>query len=537
MSHPFTVFLQGIHAPPKIKLLFVAALVALASPIALIVIDTNQRGSTARNTFKTERIDTFTSTIDVDQRGQAMVTESFVHDFKDEPRDYFMRSLQRSLPIGGYLSQSREIDFLPVLRNGIAEESRTTNTNNETLLRIGNDQNSLTGKQRYTIPYTIKHAVLQDSNAQHIRLSPTDTTFDRNIDATSVTLRSPAAPISADCYVATSIDAATQYPCRAKIQDATVTFQAVRWLEDNEGMYIDVSYPLGTFANALIIQPTPIIPLWAIIVALHVALMSAIWFIAGRDAYGRRTVVPSEELITEVKPYEAGALLSQRPTYASFVGMLLDVAERKAIRFERFEGGGYLSMSVERVQGNHQLDAIEGAVLKRLFQYPTSPDSDKEEAGIATFGKYAEETRLAYRRFETLVYQHLVQRGWYAESILSIQLLSACILAGWTASLYLLLQFRVNDPQLHYLQVQLVLLLPFIYFMPHLTVKGALLRERVQGLAWYIRVAEKERLAFHESPQAFTLKPGKLLAYSAALGLQKDWQKQFLQGYGKGKKS
>ncbi len=105
------------------------------------------------------------------------------------------------------------------------------------------------------------------------------------------------------------------------------------------------------------------------------------------------------------------------------------------------------------------------------------------------------------------------------------------MLVGWTASLYILLQGRVNDPHLHLMFIQIPLLLPLIYLLPHLTKAGAVAREQVQGLAWYIRVAEKARLTFHENPEQLIMKPGKLLAYSVAMNIQKDWKKQFLVGY------
>lgn len=535
MPPAFARFFEAFRAHFLSRFLLILAIGAVIFPIVLMSITELKQEHLSVNEIVGERLSSYTSHIRLDPTGGATVDERFTYDFQDHSRSGLIRFIPRSAEVGGYLPADRGLHVLPVTRNGAAEPTQLKYTNTHLSIGIGNKETLVRGQQTYRLPYRVDHLVKRTNTADTIRFSPTETSFGVPIDAVSIVVEGPVAPLRADCHVGPSEEKTTT-PCRTRIEGTTVRFQHIRWLEKGEGFFIEIDYPLGTFSAPLILEPAPLIPVWIIVILFHFALVGGFWFIFGRDHQGRGTIIPSDDLLRDVKPYEAGALLSQGPTYASFLGMILDLAERGAVKIDRFEGGGYQTLDVERVRGAQTLDAIEGDVLKRLFRYSTSDDPHEEEAGSASLDRYSDQTRLAFKLFQDRVYQRLVQRGWYSANILAVQLLSVCILMGWTYGLYLLLEGRVNDSNIHLIQYQILLLLPFLYFMPRLTQAGALARERVKGLAWYIRVAEKDRLEFHEGPQSLKTKPGKLLAYSVALNIQKDWKTQFLKGFGKTKK-
>lgn len=276
---------------------------------------------------------------------------------------------------------------------------------------------------------------------------------------------------------------------------------------------------------------------WLVVVAFNVLLAIIFWALIGRDEEGRGTVVPSDEAIADIKPYEAGVLLRERSTYEAYVGMLLDLERRKAVKFSRLEGGGYLMFDIERVHGQQNLDGVEGPVLKRLMMYSTTNDTKEEEAGQATLGKHSEQSRLAYVLFEKLIYRRLVSRGWFTAHPLHVRILSALILVGWSYTTFCFLDPRVADPHLRWLFIQIPLILPIVYFLPALTKEGALARERARGLERYLEVAEKDRLAFHDNPESAQVDKHVLLPYAVALGIERDWTKQYLRGYKEVKKT
>ena len=373
-------------------------------------------------------------------------------------------------------------------------------------------------------------------NTESVRLRVTDTPRTVAIDTVRVDIHGPVVPASARCYIGAGEGRQT-YPCRSETRNLTTTFTNIRWIDPGEDLFIELDYPVGTFSAPFVRQSTPRIPVWLLIVLTHAAFAGLLWFVHGRDDRGRGTIVPSEEALDDIKPYEAGALLAQGPTYAGFVGMLLDLVERGAVTLARLEGDGYLTFSLERGNRNVALNPLETIVLNRLFQYPFPSDSSTEEAGVASIGRESLQAKLAYGIFSKLVHEQLIARGWYSRKVNVVHLSSAGILVGWTAGLYLLLEGLVNDPWLHLMFLQIPMFLPIIYVLPHLTTAGALAREHVRGLAWYLRVAEKDRLAFHENPQQLHLKPGKQLAYAVAMKIDTHWERHFSAGYEKVKKT
>ncbi|MBP7134383.1 DUF2207 domain-containing protein [Patescibacteria group bacterium] len=516
---------EKVNANPAVATFLILLLLSCAFPLVIIFTQ-----DTTDPLFVGERITSYKATVELDQRGQALVQEDLVYEYKDRAKAGFTRVLPRTVSLKKYTSTGRGLGFQYPTRNGSPEPIATTQSGAYITAKIGDKNQRLTGTQTYHLGYQINKFVIRTESADVVRWSPTDTTFGVPVDMTSGTIKSPVAPVRAKCVVGKTASEES-YPCEIATIGTVSRFYALRWIEPGEGLFLELEYPRGTFAAPLLVPPTQGFPAWILIVLIHTIIVAWIWFFFGRDEKGRGTIVPNEELLEEVSAYEAGALLSQRPTYASFVGMLLDLAERRAIKFSRLEIQGILQFDIERDHGQYSLDPVEKAVLKRLFQYTTSDDPADGECEIVTFGHYNEATKLAYAVFEKLVYERLQTRGWYTHNIIVIQVIGASFLVGWTYFLSIFLQRWIVDPSLPLINIQSILLLPFIYFMPRLTHAGALMREKVQGLAWHIRVAEKARLTFHEGPLKLFKKPGTLVAYAVAMGIQKNWETQFMRGY------
>jgi uncharacterized membrane protein YgcG len=67
----------------------------------------------------------------------------------------------------------------------------------------------------------------------------------------------------------------------------------------------------------------------------------------------------------------------------------------------------------------------------------------------------------------------------------------------------------------------------FGLLMPARTQKGAELREYILGLKLYMKVAEKDRLEFHNAPEKNPARFELLLPFAIALGVEQLWAKQF----------
>jgi len=72
-----------------------------------------------------------------------------------------------------------------------------------------------------------------------------------------------------------------------------------------------------------------------------------------------------------------------------------------------------------------------------------------------------------------------------------------------------------------------LIVLIFSFLMPRKTKKGTRAREHILGLKEYLRVAEKDRLTFHQAPKKNPERFEKLLPYAMVLGVEREWAKQF----------
>lgn len=272
------------------------------------------------------------------------------------------------------------------------------------------------------------------------------------------------------------------------------------------------------------------IPDWLWLVAANVSVASFFWLILGRDRRGRGVIIPNEELLDEIKPYEAGALLAQGATFGSFIGLMLDLERRKIIRLTRMGGEECALFHAERISSSLPMDELEKAVLHRLM-LSTGSKANEEESGSASLSRWSGQCKIAFRLFQTLVSKRLVKRGWFTFNPLHVYMLSGTILISWTYNLFILLEMGGTDPQHSWIFIQIALIAPILYSMPRLTKEGAVARERVKGLARYIEIAEKDRLSFHDAPKWVGEKKHELLPYSVALGINKEWKDYYLSGF------
>lgn len=390
--------------------LFICACVALILPIVLAYIDGKGLEHVSVNNFVGERMNSYVGTWKLTPTGQVHVEENIRYDFRSASATGFTRVLSSTLPLGGYLPTQRDIRFANVTRREIDEPFIVQESPEYAAIRTGSKNQPLTGQHDYLLTYDINSAVVRTETHDVVRLSPTDVTVGASIEMIDIYFHGPVPPNYANCFVGTSAQTVTA-PCRTSVEGITIHFQTPRWIEAGEGVFIELYYPLGTFSSPVFPRPSPLIPAWALIIAAHFFIMLGIWFVVGRDDRGKGTVVPDEAFLDHIKPYEAGALLAQRPSFASFVGMILDLAERGAVKLSRYEGGGYLSFDIERANKKAPLDGVEAQVLNRLFAYPFADASNTEEAGQASFGHHDSSTKLAYALFEKRVYEHLVNRG------------------------------------------------------------------------------------------------------------------------------
>jgi uncharacterized membrane protein YgcG len=72
-----------------------------------------------------------------------------------------------------------------------------------------------------------------------------------------------------------------------------------------------------------------------------------------------------------------------------------------------------------------------------------------------------------------------------------------------------------------------IIIFVFGWFMPRRTESGVKLLADIKGFEWFLTVTEKDRLTFHNAPSKTPEQFMEFLPYAIALGVEKDWAKQF----------
>jgi hypothetical protein len=91
----------------------------------------------------------------------------------------------------------------------------------------------------------------------------------------------------------------------------------------------------GAKPYALHVTPKPPIPYWLMAALCLTGLWAGIWWVLGRDARGRGTVIPEYDPPRELKPYEAEALLKADPTTVGITATILDFARQGWLTIEQ----------------------------------------------------------------------------------------------------------------------------------------------------------------------------------------------------------
>lgn len=133
----------------------------------------------------------------------------------------------------------------------------------------------------------------------------------------------------------------------------------------------------------------------------------------------------------------------------------------------------------------------------------------------------------AYQGMRTAIERELVNKDLHVWNVSTARVLAFfAVASSWFAGYYVTSVY-FEDAQLWLSVIGLCIGILLAYYMPKRTKNGAIMYEHIQGFKEYIRVAEKDRLAFHEAPARTPERFSMLLPYAVALGVEKEWGSLF----------
>ena len=499
-----------------------------------------------------ESIPSFDARIVVHKNATIEVTERILYDFGDNERHGIFRIVPYSYQAGDETYTADVTSVLVTDGAGTPLPFNESRGNGELTLKIGDPDVTITGEHTYVLTYIVKGPFLYYEDFDELYWNVTGY-WKKPMDSASVLVDLPvgAEVVRASCYKGRD---GSQESCDSderliNAERAGYNAQALH-LASEEGFTIGVAFPKGviveeerpweTKESLSVLSFLPFsVPFFVFI------FMYYLWYTKGRDPKGRSSIVTEFGPPPGLVPSVASALYTERVRPDDVSAEIVRLAVEGYIvihRFEKkvliFKNGDYL---LERVGEDVPKDAVGQLLLAKLFQdefIETETIGDKEVTGTVLSNMahtFVDEKKDIADR----VYGELEAKQFFSRRPDKAR---NAYLGGGVGlvvlGIILLVIFAENGAFGAFLGIATalsgVIVMVFGNWMPVKTAEGVRVREHLEGFKRYLDVAEKERIAFHDSPEKEGDAPektfsifNKYLPYAMVFGVEEKWGEQF----------
>jgi hypothetical protein len=494
-------------------------------------------GLTALGTL---RIDLFDAEIELGADGALSVMERITVTFstphhgieREIPVSYRVPSTGASTTIGFRLGE--------VLLDGDAVPLLARRRGRYQYLRIGDADRTITGTHTYSIAYDVDRVVLFHEDYLQLYWNVTGNEWRIPIIRATASVRLPASvdpeSVSTSSY-AGYIGSSARGAAASIDLTGRWTFEAGPF-NPGEGLTIDLAVP----REVLPISPPSFGErlLWfldankaAALPILVLVGMLVLWFRIGRDPR-KRVIAPAFAPPRGMHPGEVGVLIDDRIDLRDVSAMVVGLAVKGYLRIE--EVGEDDPAALDESRGSRGRSTPLDYRFVRCRRPATELSEVEETILDAIFEDEGDERTLSslesnfYKHLPTVksrLYGGLIDAGYYANNPERVRAFYRSLgLMAIVAGIGIAVAFRSL-----YLGTAVamsgLIVLAFSPIMPRKTRTGVRALEEVLGLARYIRLAEVDRIEFHDAPEKNPQLFEKLLPYAMALNLTRIWTAQF----------
>lgn len=452
-----------------------------------------------------EHIQSFHSDITVSHQNQLDITETIIYDFGDNFHHGIYRYIPISAPATSEKSYYISYDFRDVLMDNAPVKVSEEGDFNKAIIKIGDPNATITGVHTYQIRYTLSPVVIKNDKGAFLNLDITGNDWQVAIEEASavVHLEDGAALSHTACFGGAF--ASTESNCQ-------VTGNNIRAnnLLIGQGLTLNAYLPDGYVAKYL--EPTYLPRFnwwqWLLIVGVPLLIFTALLvmllrWVQERRRKSRQTIIPQYEAPDQLTPAEIGFLHDDKASVVEITATLIDLAVRGYIRIVQAESKSLFKKAkyrLDQLKNFSGANDYETALLNAVFAgeslLATTKIVDKGKAvnvmqsvNVDDIDKY--QMAIVIVGIKKTLKKRLSAKGYYGITQVEPNLISKAIDGG-----------NISD-------------------------KGAVEWAKVEGLKLYLGVAEKDRLKFTDAPERTPERFNKLLPYAVALGVEKEWAKQF----------
>lgn len=489
-----------------------------------------------------EQIRQFEAIIGLSENSSFQVREQIVYDFGNMQR----HGIYRTIPVRYYTETGRRsirIKDISVRDEHSAPYKFETNRSGDYLeIKIGDADVLITGRHEYVITYRVYGAINYFSDYDELYWNVTGNEWPVGIDNVSAEVMMPnvlVKPARSICFVGVY---GSEEQC--KTQDGA-SFSADS-LSAGEGMTVAISLPKGALDEPSgwerifwFLSDNPIVAA-PVIVGLF---LLALWYVFGRDPKGRKVTVAQYDPPEGMSAAQAGTVYDERAENKDVAAGIIQLAVRGYLKIRRLEREGVFSKKIDwqlvpLKPADKSLPYYEQVLMDRLFSYAApelagNKDSPVKQVSV-TLSSLKNKFYKDMEEVKRQLYNNAVVEGYFPRSPHRTRVIFTTIAAilGF-GSIWLsapIVSFSGATGILSIIATAIIVLVAG-YAMPVRTLKGVHATEDIAGLREYMKVAEKDRIEFHNAPAKNPERFERLLPYAMALGVEKEWAKQFADLY------
>lgn len=497
-----------------------------------------------------EVIKNFDAQITVNKDASVLVVETILYDAEGVAKHGIYRDITPESSTDEPMT-IRDISITDTF--GVPYKWQRQINNGDVRLKIGDPDKTFVGQKTYVIRYVANNAIGYLDQYDELFWNITGNAWPFVIEQSKGTVFLPdkTSVLQAACYQGI-------IGSNERCITTGTTFSATRSLQAGEGLTVAVGFPKGIVVPYVPTTKDAImdfIGLWwpALIPLCTFIYMFRKWYRKGRDAKGRGIIIPEYEVIDNLTPIEAAVIMTQTFNGRAVIAQILSLAVRGYISITQTEEKKFLGKKINYTLTltksiDESLQSFDKVLLTEIFHSNT-------EVGTSVLLSSNNSLYAIHGSLADMLKERIVKEGYYTKDFVeptSSLYRKLAVSVGYLVFIVLLYVVAVytpiGDQILRFVGNLLVTLfigefshivfaislvgsfyLTFFFksIMPAKTTKGAYTREHLLGLKEYIRVAEKDRIAFHNAPEAKPALFDTLLPYAVLFGLEKKWVKAF----------
>lgn len=476
---------------------------------------------------------------DTEGRAQLRVVETLVAQFPEYDQN---KGIVRAIP-KIYDGHTVAITLESVQRNGSPEPIYSQYTENNNLVIETGTNAYVRGEQAYTFTYTLHDVTKDFGTHQEFYWNTNGTQFKQpfavivgrvHLDSTATNAYSGETL----CYQGSQ---GSRDACAISSEGNVITFTSVGAMPAGHTVTMVMKFAAGTFQPYTLTAWEVVIRYVLPIIAIASSLGALIWTVVirrttGRSARGRGTIVPEYLPPRDVSVFMASGITGK--SQSAIAAQFVDLAVRHNIRISEQEKPGLIGAKkvyVFTLLNTHGLHDDERQLLEAT-------------TGLSEGAQYEmkrNDTMVGNKMMSILQHSttaRLLDEG-YKRKVKNVG--GPAIMALISFGIALLVNGLSGDVRGAGIGIAVVggFIAVFISVfatlnLRPLTEKGALLKDYLDGLKMYIRLAETERLRALQSPdgarktsidtndtQQMVHLYERVLPYAIVFGLEKDWAK------------